>query len=45
MKAEFRRGREVLESGESEEGARRFAAGAGRHGGGGAARPTDGKRS
>jgi enoyl-CoA hydratase len=32
MKAEFRRGLAVLESGEAEEGARRFAAGAGRHG-------------
>jgi len=32
VKAEFRRGRAVIESGESLEGARRFAAGAGRHG-------------
>jgi enoyl-CoA hydratase len=45
VKAEFRRGRAVIESGEAEDGARRFAAGAGRHGGGGAERPTDRKRS
>jgi enoyl-CoA hydratase len=45
MKAEFRRGRAVLESGEAQEGARRFAAPAGRHGGGGAERLTDKKRS
>jgi enoyl-CoA hydratase len=30
--AEFRGGREVLESGEAHEGARRFAEGSGRHG-------------
>jgi enoyl-CoA hydratase len=45
MKAEFRRGLAVLESGEAEEGARRFAAGEGRHGGGGGEKLSDKKRS
>jgi enoyl-CoA hydratase/carnithine racemase len=45
IKAEFRRGRAVIESGESEEGARRFVAGAGRHGGGAAGKLADKKRS
>jgi enoyl-CoA hydratase len=45
MKAEFRRGQAVLESGEAAAGARRFAAGAGRHGGADEERRAGKKRS